>query len=88
MKVIEAFKGAVNAVRIGKEVIEAFGILLEDADHNGVPDVIDHIQKVVDRLSAFGKAHFAQAKKEAAEIKVELLKVKAKLDELRKEEKK
>lgn len=83
MKVLDAFKNAVNAVRVGKEVIEALGILLEDADHNGVPDVIDHLQKVVDLLVAQGKAHLEQAKKEALQVKALLLQVKAKLDEVR-----
>lgn len=83
MKVLDAFKNAVNVVRVGKEVIEALGILLEDADHNGVPDVIDHLQKVVDLLVAQGKAHLEQAKKEALQVKALLLQVKAKLDEVR-----
>ncbi|MBS1586941.1 MAG: hypothetical protein JSS82_15505 [Bacteroidetes bacterium] len=84
MKVFEAFKNAANVIKVGKEVIEALGILLEDADHNGIPDVCDHLQAVVDLVVKQGKAHLEQAKKELAEVKEQLLKVRAKLEEVRK----
>lgn len=83
MKVFEMFSQASNAIKVGKEVIEALGVLLEDNDHNGTPDICDHLQKIVDLVVVKAKAHFALMKSEFGFVKAELLEVKAKLDKVR-----
>lgn len=83
MKIVDMFNKAANTVKVVKEVGEALGILLEDADHDGKPDILERVQEAVDLVVNVVKAHVAQVVVEVKQVKGILAEVKDKLDEVR-----
>lgn len=83
MKIVDMFNKAANTIKVVKEVGEALGILLEDADNNGKPDILERLQEAVDLIVGVVKAHVAQVVVEVKQVKGILVEVKEKLDEVR-----
>lgn len=84
MNVLNIFNKVGDAVKVVKEVTEAVNVLLEDADHNGKPDIIEKLQAGADLITEKGKAALEEGKKLGAELQVIGGEVKELLDKVRK----
>lgn len=75
-------KGA-DALKTAKLVFEKMEILLEDADHNGRPDIQEKVELAVNIAVDAGKRHFAEAKEDAKKVGEVLKEIKAKLEAIK-----
>lgn len=83
MDVLNFIKKVKDFGLMAKMVFEKINLLLEDKDHNGRPDVVDALDKIVDLAKVAGAAHLAQLQAELAEGKKLLLEVKGLLEKLK-----
>lgn len=83
MEVLNFFKKVKDFGVMVKLVASKVDLLLVDNDHNGKPDIVDALDRLIDLVKTVGVAHFAQIKQEAAQVGELLKEIKVKLEKLK-----